>query len=106
MSATRSPESVRHRSPSEWQAILQRFATSGLSGPQFCKAQHIAYPTLYQWRQRLGASMPSPSALAALPSAKPALPFVELNQADFGTEPQWHITLKLGNGVELCLRQG
>lgn len=106
MSTTRQPDpSRRHRrSANEWQQLLQQFAASGLSGPQFCKMHQIPYPTFQQWRQRTVPVASSSSAM--IPAARSPLPFVELSPLDVTGEPKWHITLKLGNGVELCLSQG
>ena len=86
--------SHQRRPRSEWQAIIESFSRSGLSGAQFCKTQDIQYAAFCKWRQQL------------LPQAKPAPSFIDLTTLPTDScDTRWRITLKLGNGVELLLNQ-
>lgn len=89
------------RSREQWQSIIDDFNTSGLSGPKFCDAQQIPYASFIKWRQKLSgaADVSKTNAVAAS--------FLDLSSSlcRVASEPKWHITLKLGNGVELVLSQ-
>lgn len=91
----------QRRSAEEWQAIINHFKNSGLSGASFCRQQDISYESFCKWRQRLlGASRKSSRKEAA---PKPS-DFLDLSQLA-SSKNNWRITLKLGNGVELELNQ-
>ena len=88
------------RSRDQWQSIIDDFSSSGLSAPKFCEHNNLPYGSFAKWRQKL-----SPSAQ----SIEPILPdhsFLDLSSlASSDPGNNWHITLKLGNGVELVLSQ-
>lgn len=91
-----SNSNYTRRTPEQWQAIINDFSASDLSGAQFCKQKNIQYASFCKWRQRLLNHQDV--------SAEPA--FLDLSSLAGGaTDPTWHITLKLGNGVELVLSQ-
>lgn len=56
--------------PAQRQAVLQAYARSGLSGPQFAKSAGIKYQTLVTWRRQA-------TAAAAVASTHPAVAFLE-----------------------------
>ena len=88
----------KRKSQAEWQAIIEQYRASGLSGSQFCQAHAIAYGSFCQWRQRFAPQTTSPNE-------GDERPFIDVSVLARSTEKPWHIILKLGNGVELCLSQ-
>ena len=93
-----SKQPVR-RTQAQWQKLIDDQARSGLSAKQYCQQNALGYASFCKWRQRLS----SPLRSAQEPATEPA--FVDLSALQQATEPGWHITLKLGNGVELVLSQ-
>ncbi len=88
------------RSREHWQSIIDDFNTSTLSGPKFCEQHKIPYGSFSKWRQKLSATEPLDKTNSSDAS------FLDLSSlADSQSDSQWHITLKLGNGVELVLSQ-
>jgi hypothetical protein len=99
-SAPHSPSRNKRRSHAQWQNIMQQFVDSGLPASQFCKQHHLRYPNFSKWRLRLRTELPTPAA------NNPLSAFIELGSTAAEVETSgWHIVLKLGNGVELCLTQ-
>ena len=43
----------KHRTPEQWQALVDQQRVSGLSAPQFCKQEKIGYASFCNWRKRL-----------------------------------------------------
>ena len=88
------------RSREQWQSIIDDFSTSDLSAPKFCKQNDLPYGSFAKWRQKLLS--PSTTSNPESPTAS----FFDLGSLA-GADPKsaWHITLKLGNGVELVLSQ-
>ena len=43
----------KHRTPEQWQALVDQQRVSGLSAPQFCKQENIGYASFCNWRKRL-----------------------------------------------------
>lgn len=89
----------KHRTPAQWQSIIDKYVASGLSGMRFCEEHTIGYASFCKWRQRLLSAPQAPQAHSA-PS------FVDLSSLGQLSGASWHITLRLGNGVELVLSQG
>lgn len=88
------------RSREQWQSIIDEFSASDLSAPNFCKQFNVPYGSFAKWRKKLTA----PSHPREPKSSQPSF----LDLGSLVPEPdstQWHITLKLGNGVELVLSQ-
>lgn len=90
----------KYRSREQWQSIINDFAQSTLSAPAYCQQHDIPYGSFAKWRIRLSARLSQTDPVSAQPSF---LDLSELSPAD--STAAWHITLKLGNGVELVLSQ-
>lgn len=93
-----SSTTYQRRTPAQWQTIVDDFVASGLSGQQFCQQNNIKYASFCKWRQRL-LSVPEKTPM------NEAASFLDLSTLGDGNASSWHITLKLGNGVELVLSQ-
>jgi len=82
-----------HRSPEQWQTIIDRQSASGQSARAFCDSQQICYAVFCKWRKRLSIADQPPlvelSGLIDTPRANP-----------------WDIELDLGDGMTLRLRRG
>jgi hypothetical protein len=92
----------KHRTPEQWQALVDQQRDSGLSAMPFCKQENIGYASFCNWRKRLSDGLVADSAgsgdagflnLSSLKSASPS------------SGAGWNIVLSLGNGVELRLSQ-
>ena len=92
------PLTRKRRSPEQWQAVVDDYVASGLSGTQFCQQNEVQYASFCKWRQRLLSTPEKPEK-----NDTPA--FVDFSALNGTRGSSWHITLKLGNGVELVLRQ-
>ncbi len=97
-----APTRYKRCSPEQWQNLIDQFHQSGLSGAKFCREYNITYANFCKWRQKL-----SPHS-AVSDTRQPG--FIDLNllsQSPTGQTrtPPWHIVLKLGDGIELCLSQ-
>ena len=73
-----------------------------LSGVKYCEQNDVPYASFCKWRKKLLSPLAQESRSAS--------DFIDLGllsqQAAQSEHPQpWHIVLKLGNGVELCLTQ-
>ena len=92
----------KHRTPEQWQALVDQQRDSGLSAMQFCKQENIGYASFCNWRKRLADHSAGESANSGEAS------FLDLSSL-MGTPPSsspgWNIVLNLGNGVELRLSQ-
>lgn len=92
----------KHRTPEQWQALVDRQRDSGLSAPQFCQQENIGYASFCHWRKRLSEASTDDSADAGDAN------FLDLSSLIGGSSssgPGWNIVLSLGNGVELRLSQ-
>ena len=86
----------QRRSEAQWQAIIERFASSGLGVEAFCRAESISAASFYRWRQR---SLDAPSG------GEPSAPrFFDLGA--LGGGERWELELDLGGGRVLRLRGG
>ncbi len=92
----------KHRTPEQWQVLVDQQRRSGLSAAQFCKRENIGYASFCNWRKRLSDQSTDDSASSGEAS------FVDLSSL-MGTSQSsgsgWNIVLSLGNGVELRLSQ-
>jgi len=43
----------KHRTPEQWQVLVEQQRDSGLSAMQFCKQETIGYASFCNWRKRL-----------------------------------------------------
>ncbi|WP_372971484.1 IS66 family insertion sequence element accessory protein TnpA [Marinobacter sp.] len=93
----------KHRTPEQWQSLIDQQRDSGLSATQFCKQQNIGYASFCNWRKRL---LDSPVNEASDSSEAGFLDLSSLMGASSSAGPGWNIVLSLGNGVELRLSQG
>jgi hypothetical protein len=90
----------KHRTPEQWQALINQQRDSGLSAMQFCKQASIGYASFCNWRKRL----PDVPAGDGSDEAN----FLDLSSLMSGSPSSgagWNIVLSLGNGVELRLSQ-
>ena len=92
----------KHRTPEQWQVLVDQQRDSGLSAMQFCKQKNIGYASFCNWRKRLADHSADESTNSGEAS------FLDLSSL-MGTSqssgPGWNILLSLGNGVELRLSQ-
>lgn len=72
-----------------------------MSAARFCQDNNIAYASFCHWRRRLRAEE------AQLPRLQPASnpAFIDLGTLLPDNARPWHIVLRLGDGIELCLNQ-
>lgn len=92
----------KHRTPEQWQALVDQQCDSGQSAMQFCKEHNIGYASFCNWRRRLSDQSTERSAGAG--EAR-FLDLSSLMGASPSSGPSWNIVLSLGNGVELRLSQ-
>lgn len=90
----------QRRSRAQWQALLARFESAGVSVAEFCAREAISEASLYRWRGLLQAS-----------DAEDAAPitgrFVDLGALSSGAgSSRLEIRLDLGDGVVLHLSRG
>ena len=88
----------KHRTPEQWQTLVDQQCASGLSASQFCKQENIGYASFCNWRKRL-ADDSAGSGEASF------LDLSSLMDTSQSSGPVWNIVLSLGNGVELRLSQ-
>ncbi len=82
------------RSESEWRALIEEQAGSGLSQRKFCVSHGVSLSSFTNARRRFAA-----------PASRPAAPeFVPVTM-DTGEGTGWELELALGGGVTLRLRQ-
>jgi putative transposase len=90
----------QRRSREQWQALLARFESAGLSVAAFCAGELISEASFYRWRG-LFASSGAGHELA------PAAAFVDLGAMASGVrEARLELRLDLGGGVVLHLVRG
>jgi hypothetical protein len=90
----------KYRTREQWQSIIDDFDQSTLSAPAYCEQNNIPYGSFAKWRPKL-SEQSGPLA----PSSEPPA-FLDLSAlSPTDNAAVWHITLKLGNGVELVLSQ-
>lgn len=91
-----------HRSPEQWQALLDQYEASGLSQQAFCQQTGLSYGTFSRWRRRLLCDRP----LAETAGDAPEL-FVEVANHPAGSPcalSDWDVELQLSEQVFLRLR--
>jgi putative transposase len=87
------------RSSDEWFTLVEQQQTSGLSAPKFCEQQNVSYASFSKWRLQFNREHNAQQSL----KANAGNDFVDLST--LSSSGKWHITLALGNGVELRLSQ-
>ena len=60
--ATATNNKWRRRSRQEWQAVIARFAESGLGVEPFCTREGLSESTFRRWRSALGEPTTQPAA--------------------------------------------
>ena len=90
----------QRRSPEQWKSIIDDFTNNDLSGPQYCQQHNIKYASFCKWRQRFL----SRTSNEEKPNEAGFMDLSTLINTD-SDRSSWHITLKLGHGVELVLKQ-
>ncbi|SDJ18315.1 hypothetical protein SAMN04487867_1271, partial [Vreelandella titanicae] len=84
----------KHRTPEQWQALVDQHRDSGLSASQFCKQENIGYSSFCNWRKRL-SDQPTDNSTDSGEAS-----FLDLSSL-MGTSPSsglgWNIVLSLGN---------
>ena len=91
----------KHRSTSEWQALLDKFAGCGMSVADFCQTEAIGLSSFYRWRGLLGDSqhtLPVPGKTCDAESR-----FIDLGDLAQTSSGQLNVRLDLGCGVVLHL---
>jgi len=89
------------RSKSDWLALLEAQAQSGLSQLQFCQQHHISTGAFYNARCRYARELPVQS-----PSSSPATDdFLALTLPGQSDAAGWDIELSLGGEVVLRIRR-
>lgn len=91
----------QRRSRTQWQALLERFESAGLSVPAFCARESISEASFYRWRGLLTASG------ARHELAPSAGEFVDLGALASGARcARLELKPDLGDGVMLHLVRG
>lgn len=52
----------KHRSPEQWQSLIEQWQQSGLSAMAFCQQNQLGYASFCQWRKRLCGTPPKSEA--------------------------------------------
>ena len=99
--ATATNNKWRRRSRQEWQAVIARFAESGLGVEPFCAREGLSESTFRRWRSLLG----EPSTQSAAPAME-RIGFVDAGTLKLGGTGRLELRLDLGEGVILHLSRG
>ena len=87
------------RNRAQWRQLLERFAASGQSREEFCRARGLTLSSFERWRRALG----QPAAARTLSGGEPL--FLELTTDARASARDWDLELDLGAGVILRLRR-
>ena len=99
--ATATNNKWRRRSRQEWQAVIARFAASGLGIEPFCAREGLSESTFRRWRSLLGEPSTQPAAPVMEPTG-----FVDAGTLKLGGTGRLELRLDLGDGVILHLSRG
>lgn len=88
----------QRKSPEHWQTLVEAQQQSGLSAAKFCEQHNVSYASFCKWKQRFSGARENNN------KANPP-DFIDLTSIPAVSE-KWHITLALGEGVELTLSRG
>ena len=80
-----------------WTERLERFAQSGQTVVQFCRAEGVSQPSFYQWKKKLARQATAANSFDSK-SARPAFQAVEITSPN-----RCATTVRLANGVEIEL---
>lgn len=100
-SSTKPAKPIKRRTRQQWQSLMDQFSQSPLSVVQFCHENKLSVSSFYQWRTKLS----QPEESSHLNTVEPSFIDLEALSQASDNEAAWHIVLKLGGGVELCLSQ-
>lgn len=99
----------QRRSASEWSALIERQAASGLSQRDFCDTEGLAVSTFTYWKRKLaGGPVAKPRLQTDRPLFTPiqALPdSAPVSRPDDADSSGWAIDLDLGDGLRLTIRK-
>lgn len=107
MAASAEGKRRPRRDAGEWQAVLGRFAASGLSVAAFCRQESLTPASFYRWRALLAQGRDQVAPIASVPD------FVDLGMQ--GSAPghnesrhagRLELKLELGGGLVLHLVRG
>jgi len=79
------------RTTAEWQAILDRYARSGLSAAAFCEQEGLSTSSLLRWRSRL-------------PAASPGFVALDVPSRPSSESEAWSVELELPGQIVLRVR--
>jgi transposase-like protein len=91
----------QYHSPTQWQALLAQFETSGLSVVAFCRRHGLSNSSFYRRRTQLAGGYPATSTSATTPPTE----FVDLGplMAKPSNDGRLELRLELGGGLTLTL---
>lgn len=98
--STAPPKTRVRRTTAQWKALLEEYASSGLTQTAFCQKHHIAPSSLCKW-QKYFANQPATSGFIEITESLTKTP---LPLADCGPDGPWQVELELGPGVVLRVR--
>ncbi len=95
------PKKRIHRSPHQWQALLDDFHRSGLPKEAFCKQRGVATSSLNRWQRVIERQAQNGDFIDVTEplSRVPATP-----SPRHDSDNAWQVELALGNGIVLRLR--
>ena len=89
-----------------WVVRMQRFAGSGQTVVEFCKAENVSVPTYYYWKQKLSSAATEKPSNSISSKRKPTRAFTQLVVNDSQSQPTVSlpggITIELGQNLELA----
>ena len=100
-----------HRTPQQWQALIQAFDRSDLTVKDFCRQNKLSTSSFYLWKNRFGQqSSAKPSARDEFVVADNQSPsWLKLSQTESSSlnssaDAPWDIELSLPAGLTLRMR--
>ncbi len=93
------PRQYTRRTPEQWLSLIEAQQQSGLSAPRYCDHHELSYASFCKWRQRFAESQTHRGETPVGARSD----FVDLSDLAVSSPGRWHITLSLGDGVELTL---
>ena len=96
----------KRRSRTEWQALIEEPAVSGLTQKSFCGQRGIPLVTFGYWKRKFRAESSYMPTDFDTGTVSPSLAdWIELPTQGSATDEGWEIELELGNDLCLRLRQ-
>ena len=87
-----SRQRYKRRSAVEWEEIVTRQESSGLSQAAFCEREGLARTTFERWRRKLRGP------------ATESVEFIDLTPAVHGPSAAWELEIRLPGGISLQFR--